>query len=98
MQVSLENEQKRAEELLLESQKAQERVAIRSLISVHQSTLHSRSQQVQTTLTNRAEAMKDFASQTLSTDLEGGFKGKTADAAKDFLKGLPQPNLDSPLK
>lgn len=46
MQVSLENEQKRAEKLLLESQKAQARVAIRSLISVHQSTLHSRSQQV----------------------------------------------------
>jgi len=98
MQVSLRDEEEKAMALLLESQKAQERVAIQALVTINKTSLQARSTQVQTTLTKQAEKMKNFAGNTLPLDLEGGFKGRAADAAKDYLFAVPQPDLTSPIK
>ena len=98
MQVSLRDEEERALALLLESQKAQERVAIQALVTINKTSLQARSTQVQTSLTKQAEKMINFAGNTLPSDLEGGFKGKVADAAKDYLHAVSQPDLTSPIK
>lgn len=98
MQVNLKEEEAKALDLLLESQKAQERVAIQALIAINKSLLQVRSTQLQSTLTKQAENMRNFSENTLPSDLEGGFKGKVADAAKDYLKAISQPDLTSPIK
>ena len=98
MQVSLRDEEERALALLLESQKAQERVAIQALVTINKTSLQARSTQVQTNLTKQAEKMKNFSGITLPSDLEGGFKGRAADAAKDYLKAVPQADFTSPIQ
>ena len=98
MNTWLESEQERAMELFLENQKAQERFAIRALIAVNKTRLLKYSKQLQTTLTNQSEGMKEFSEKTLLSDLEGAFKGKAADAAKEYLQKISQPNLNSPIK
>lgn len=98
MQVSLRDEEEKAMALLLESQKTQERVAIQALVTINKTSLQARSTQMQSSLTKQAEKMKNFSGITLSSDLEGGFKGRAADAAKAYLFAVPQPDLTSPIK
>ena len=67
MQVLLRDEEERALALLLESQKAQERVAIQALVTINKTSLQARSTQVQTSLTKQAEKMKNFAGNQISS-------------------------------
>lgn len=96
--VPLEDDQTRLEELALETQKSQERAAIRALVQLNKLTIHLRATFQQNSLSNKAIEMKNFAKITTVSDLEGGFKGKAANAAKQYLKDMAQPNLKTPIK
>ena len=97
--VPLEDDQTRLEELALETQKSQERAAIRALIHAKKLAIALRRTILQQpSLTDKAVEMKDFAHTTTVSDLESGFKGKAADAAKQYLEDIAQPSLKSPIK
>lgn len=98
MKVPLEEDEARLAEMFLESQRKQERIAISSLIQVNKLVSHMQSGLLQLSLTNKASDMKSFSGSTIVSDLEGGFKGKTADTAKEYLQGILQPDLKSPIK
>lgn len=79
--------------------KAQERVAILGVLTGKRQEIQSDGLSLSTALTAKATEMKNFASQTVPSDLKEAFEGETADAANDYLiNRLYKPTLPCPIK
>jgi hypothetical protein len=82
-----------------EMMKEQEKVAILSMLNATKAKISSEGESLSQKLDKNATEMKDFASKTVSSDLTEGLKGKSADAADDYLKNtVKTPEFKSPVK
>lgn len=83
---------------LVELMKAQEREMINALIQSEKSKVTAQSSLLAAWLAEQKLQMSDFATATLNNSLKGGFSGKAATAATNYLTSIPQPNLQTPIK
>lgn len=83
---------------LFELVKAQERETINALIQLEKSKVEAQSTVLTAWLAEQKLQMSDFATATLNNSLKGGFSGKAATAATNYLTSIPQPNLQNPIK
>jgi hypothetical protein len=97
-EATAEREAREAERAALEVKKANQRVAVSGLLSAVPGEIRPIGQKLEIVLENLETEMKSFAQNTLVSNLEGGFKGKTASAAASHLKNLPIPAFNNPVK
>lgn len=82
----------------LELMKANERTKISGLITTMTTKTKAELAPLADWMAEQKLQMSDFASTTLKESLNGGFTGKAATAASNYLTDIPQPNLQSPVK
>lgn len=82
----------------LELLKANERNLINGLIVLKTAEIKKESAPLADWLVGQKLQMSDFSSVTLKESLNGGFSGKAATAASNYLTNIPQPNLQNPIK
>ena len=82
-----------------EKMKAQERQAIRALVTAKEMSILAKGAELAKKLQEAATDMQDYASKTYVNNIKGGFEGKAADAAETYLtQTLQTPTLQSPIK
>jgi hypothetical protein len=97
-EAAAEREAREAERAALELQKANERVAVGGFIAGAIAEIHPIGTKLKAELDEMSSEMKNFAQGTLTSDLDGGLKGKAAKAAKNALLDVPAPNFPNPVK
>lgn len=78
--------------------KTQERIAIRAILSKHEMTIKALQKELGDKLSNYSKEVFSYHSENLVTQLKGGFEGKTADSAEQYLKSIPKLDLQNPIK
>lgn len=81
----------------LEKMRSNEILVINGLISSMIEEVKVESVTLTNWLAEEKLQMSEFASSKLKESLTGGFSGKAATAAVDYLTDIPQPNLQSPI-
>lgn len=90
--------EKKAVANFLERMKDNERTKISGLITIMTTETKAELAPLADWMAEQKLQMSDFASTTLKESLNGGFTGKAATAASNYLTDIPQPNLQSPVK
>ena len=82
-----------------EAQKAQERQAIRCILTAKQAKIKARHVKLTAKLKAQKKKMSDFAGKTVTANFKEGLTGKAAQAAEKHLTSKRfDPNLKSPIK
>ncbi|MBF0777449.1 hypothetical protein [Streptococcus cuniculi] len=83
----------------VEYMKTQERIAIQAMIAAAELGVSQEKISLALTLQAQKTQLEQLASQTIVGELQEGLTGKTADAAKEYLKKeLFKPRLKNPVK
>lgn len=83
----------------MEAQKAQERLAIKSILIAKEAKIKSQKNALTTKLNIQKTKMSDFAGKTVASNFKEGLTGKSAEAADKHLTSKKfDPKLKSPIK
>ncbi|AHY16529.1 hypothetical protein [Streptococcus iniae] len=81
---------------LIEMLKAQERAAIKAIVTTALTNINNKGDSLRGTLEADEQDLKSYTS-TYNKNITDGLEGQTAQAASDFLSQLPKPELENPV-